>query len=444
MTAVGQGQLVGAWELEERIGGGGQAVVHRVRHAADGRRAALKLVGRAAWSDPAFRVRFRREHDALRALRHPHIVPVLDAGEQDGRGYLVMALARGGSLAGRLAAGPLDPAEAVAVLGPVAAALDAAHAAGLVHRDVTPANILLDPEGPWLGDFGIARRIDATAMTGEGLLVGTAGFLAPEVIAGGPAEAASDRYGLAAVAFEALTGRPPFRADGVPATLYAHLTQEPPRASSLRPGLPREIDAALRRGLAKDPAARPAGAAELVASLRPAAAARAARRAPRRLARPLVAAIAGVAVAAAAATGVALTLGGGEQAPPAALETVVTEPPLTVPGPGGGQVPARPARADDLPGLAGVPGAAAADVGDVRVVSVPGGPRELEAAAEALSGPLMWVGPLVVDDREIGLLAASPVDILGREDRWALLVRGDDVVLVRGRQDAPERYAATL
>jgi len=174
VTAVLEGRVVGPWELLERVGGGGQAVVHRARHATLGRLAALKLIHRQVWADPSFRVRFRRECEALLALRHPHIVPILDAGEQDGRGYLVMALARGGSLARRLEAGPLDPAEARAVLGPVADALDAAHGAGLVHRDVTPANVLLDPDGPWLADFGIARRLDATAMTAEGLLVGTA------------------------------------------------------------------------------------------------------------------------------------------------------------------------------------------------------------------------------------------------------------------------------
>ncbi len=444
MTTASAGTTLGPWELLERIGGGGQAAVYRVRHAGLGHVCALKLVHRSVWADPSFRVRFRRECEALAALRHPHIVPIHDAGEQDGRGYLVMAFAREGSLAQRLAAGPLDTAGVVEVLGPIAEALDAAHAAGLVHRDVTPANILLDPDGPWLADFGIVRRLDATAMTGEGLLLGTAGFLAPEVIAGGPAGPASDRYALAAVAFEALAGRPPFGADAAAGLLYAHLNRAVPRASSLRPGLPPGVDAALRRGLAKDPRDRPASAGALVASLTERPARRLRRRAAR-LARPL--AVAGVALAAAAgATAGLLATTGGDEAspPPAPLARVVTEPPLTVPAPGGAEVPARPARQDDLPGLGGVRGAAAADVGDVRVVSVPGGTPELEAAASALSGPLMWIEPLVVEGREIGFLASSPVNILGGEDRWALLIVGDDVVLVRGRRDAPERYAAAL
>jgi serine/threonine-protein kinase len=443
VTAVVAGRAVGPWELLERIGGGGQATVYHARHATLGRPAALKLVHRRVWADPSFRVRFRRECEALLALSHPHIVPIHDAGEQDGRGYLAMALARGGSLAGRLEAGPLDLSEAAALLGAVAEALDAAHAAGLVHRDVTPANILLDPGGPWLADFGIARRLDATAMTGEGVLVGTAGFLAPEVIAGGAAGPAADRYALAAVAFEALAGRPPFAAEGAPGLLYAHLNQAVPRASSLRPGLPAAVDGALRRGLAKDPRDRPASAGALVASLSGGPAPRR-RRSARRVARPLAVAAAGLLAAGAAAAGLLATTGGGDPAPPAALERVVTEPPLTVPAPGGAEVPARPALADDLPGLETARGAGAADVGDVRVVSVPGGSRELAAAAAALTARLMWIEPLVVDGAEVGLLAVSPTDIVGAEDRWALLRVDGDVVLVRGLRDAPERYAAAL
>ena len=249
MTATLQGRTIGPWELVERIGGGGQAAVYRVRHSALGRPAALKLVHREIWADPSFRVRFRRECEALLALRHPHIVPIHDAGEQDGRGFLVMALARGGSLAGRLAGGPLDPVEASALLGPVADALDAAHAAGLVHRDVTPANVLLDPAGPWLADFGIARRLDATAMTAEGLLVGTAGFLAPEVIEGRPAGPASDRYALAAVAFEALDGAAALPRPTAPRGSSSPTSTAPPRG-------PRRCVPACRRA-----STRPSGAA---------------------------------------------------------------------------------------------------------------------------------------------------------------------------------------
>jgi tRNA A-37 threonylcarbamoyl transferase component Bud32 len=447
-TAAETGAIVGAWELLERIGGGGQASVHRARHATLGRPAAVKLFRRSVWADHAFRVRFRRECDALLALRHPHVVPIHDAGEQDGRGYLVMALARGGSLAGRIAQGSLAPAEAIATLAPIASALDAAHAAGLVHRDVTPANVLLDPDGPWLADFGIARRLDATATTGEGVLVGTAGFLAPEVIAGGPAEPASDRYALAAVAFEALVGRPPFAADGAPGMLYAHLHRAVPRASSLRPDLAPAVDAALRRGLAKDPRDRPASARELVDSLARATARPGRRgRRGRRLAAPAALLAAG-ALAAGAAVAVTAALAPGDPPRGGALSTVVTEPPLVVPAPAGRVVPARPARAADLPGVEGAAGAAAADVGDVRVVSVPGGARELAAAAAALADRGLRVDPLVVGGREVGLLAFTPVDLIGTEPRWALLAvtgRGrPTVVLVRGPRDAPGRYAAAL
>ena len=157
-----------------------------------------------------------------------------------------------------------------------------------------------------------------------------------------------------------------------------------------------------------------------------------------------MAAIAALA-AAGAATGLALTLGGGDDArPQAPLPTVVTEPPLTVPAPGGRELPAHPAAADDLPGLGGVAAAAAADVGELRVVSVPGGAQELAAAADALSGPGMWVEPLEDDGAQIGLIVASPIDIVGTMDRWALRALGGHVVLIRGRGDDPARYAASL
>ncbi len=450
--------VVGRHLIGEPLGSGGQATVYRGRHEALSREAAVKLFHPHVWADPAFRVRFRRECEALVALEHPHIIPVYDAGEASGRGYLVMRLARGGSLADRLAAGPLPPREATAVLAQVAAALDAAHAAGRLHRDLKPGNVLLEPGGhAWLADFGVARTVSATTNTGAGDIVGTPAYLAPEVVAGQPATAAADRYALACLAFECLTGRPPFEADRVEGLLYAHVHRRPPRASSLRPGLPGGLDALLERGLAKDPARRPASGAALVEGLAAAVAPGAPRRRWRRPARPrsAVAAIgAGLVLLGVAAGGLVVDAarsggGGGDGA-----ASRSAPPPLTVPGPTGDSVPAARAAADELPGLPAGVRAGVAQVAGVRVTAVPeaSGVESAQAIAKVRSA-LENVGysgeTIEVDGVPVGTAEIQPLDsLIGIGPRWALLdlnaSGGDMAVLVRGAPDAVDRYAADL
>jgi serine/threonine-protein kinase len=447
---------VGPWVLGERIGGGGQATVYLARHVEDGRFAAVKLIHATVWSDPAFRLRFRREREALAQLSHPGVVPVLGQGEHEGRGYLVMALARGGSLADRLALGPLDPPEALPMLAAIAGALDAAHAAGVLHRDVTPANVLLDPDGPWLGDFGVARRVDATTATGDGMLIGTAAYLAPEVIGGGRATAAADRYGLAAVAYECLTGHPPFSADGVPGLLYAHMHRTPPRPSSVRPGLPAALDGPLLAGLAKDPADRPPSAGALVGRIARAAdpvavtrqVVRPARR-RRRILGPIALAGTSLLVVGAAGTALVLPRLGGDEAPPATTAPAVAPAPaLTVPGPRGGEVAAGTPRADDLP--APIPaGAAAATVAGVRVVAFDGGWEALSATRDGLAGYGLAEEPITgIDGRTVGLRAGLPMDLVGLLPRYALLVLdepgGPRAVVLYGSWEDVDAYVARL
>ncbi len=456
MTVVAEARVVGDWLLEERIGGGGQAVVYRARHNGPGGVAAVKVFHRSVWADAAFRTRFRRECEALSALHHANIVPIRDRGEDGGRGFLAMRLARGGTLGQRLAAGPLPPDEALALLAGIADGLDAAHRAGLVHRDVTPSNILLDPAGPWLADFGIARRIDTTTITAAGLLVGTAAYLAPEVIGGEPATPASDRYGLAAVAFQALAGRPPFEAEALAGVLYAQVNRAAPTLSSLRPGLPRALDAVMARALAKDPRERPRTAAELVEGLERALRGDAAeptrvmarpRRPRRRRLRAGTVALVLVAVVGAGGAAVAVTssLVGGTPAPAAA--PAPTPPPLTVPGPDG-ELRARAADASDLPGMAVGARAASAVVGDVTVSSVPGGWTQLEGAVDDLKGSFHGTERLEVDGETVGLVARIPTDLAGLADRWVLMALdgpdGPRAVVLHGPGATAEDYGRAL
>jgi serine/threonine-protein kinase len=238
-----------------------------------GRPVAIKVLAEALAADEAARGRFTREaRAAARVSDHPHVVTIYDVGETEAHpplAFIVMELLPGGTLADRLRAGePIPHSLALRWLEETAAALDAAHAADIVHRDVKPANLLLDSNGTLkVGDFGIATLGAEAPLTMTGQVVGTAAYFAPEQAMGRPATAASDRYSLAVVAFELLTGRRLFPEGPPAAQARAHVDASPPQASQLAPELPPAVDAVLARGLAKDPEQRPPSAATLVAEL---------------------------------------------------------------------------------------------------------------------------------------------------------------------------------
>jgi serine/threonine protein kinase len=245
--------------------------IYRAEDAQLERTVAIKLLADGLAHDDSVRERFTREAlAAARLSRAPSTVTIFDVGEHEGRPYIVMEYLPGGSLADRLTAEGAQPlGRTLEWLGETAAALDAAHAHGIVHRDVKPANLLLDDEGRvHVADFGVASAAHLGAMTETGTVVGTAGYLSPEQARGERATAASDRYALAVVAFELLTGTRPFARESATAEALAHVSAPIPPASQLRPDLPREVDAALARGLAKAPEDRYAAAADLVDALR--------------------------------------------------------------------------------------------------------------------------------------------------------------------------------
>lgn len=262
------GDAFGPYRIAAELGRGGQAVVYRAEHATMQRQVALKCFDMEGVSGSLL-ARFRREAIAAGRLEHPNIVSVYDAGEIDEVPYLAMRLINGRSLAEQVRRqGPLSPERAIAILRDVAAALDFAHAHGVVHRDVTAANVLIDESGrAYLSDFGLVRLADQPGVTRRGDWMGTPEYLAPEIVEGGDASAASDRYAFACVAFEALTGRPPYVASSQSVVLLAHTRDQPPSAHALIPVLPPEVDEVFSRGLAKAPSARPASADALVIEL---------------------------------------------------------------------------------------------------------------------------------------------------------------------------------
>ena len=265
------GPLPPRYRQPERIARGGMGEVYRAEDAELGRVVAVKLLGEHYADDEAVRGRFTREaRAAARLSQAPSTVTIFDVGEHEGRPYIVMEYLSGGSLAERLAQeGAQPPGRALAWLAQTAAALDAAHANGVVHRDVKPANLLLDEEDRvYVADFGVASATGLGTFTEVGSVVGTAGYLAPEQAKGETATPASDRYALAVVAFELLTGARPFARESTTAEAMAHVREPIPTASSLNPDLPVEVDDVLERGLAKDRDRRFASSVDLVAALR--------------------------------------------------------------------------------------------------------------------------------------------------------------------------------
>src|SRR5215475_6873542 len=269
------GSKIAGYLLEEQIGQGGMAVVFRAHDERLDRTVALKILAPALTADEEFRQRFIRESQAAAAVDDPHIIPVFEAGEASGVLFIAMRLVRGGDVGTLLRRdGPMQPRRAAAIVAPVADALDAAHEAGLEHRDVKPANMLLDvrpgrPEHVYLSDFGLSKAALAGSMlTGTGLFLGTLDYSAPEQIEGRPVDGRADQYALACAAFELLTGAPPFQRDDVVAVFYARLSAPPPALSSRKPGLPRAADPVFARALAKSPADRYGSCREFSNALR--------------------------------------------------------------------------------------------------------------------------------------------------------------------------------
>ena len=267
--SLATGTEFAGYRIEGVVGEGGMGVVYRATKLALDRERALKVIAPALSEDARFRERFRRESRIAASIEHPNVIPVHDAGEEDGMLYLAMRLIEGRDLHRVVATErPLAHERVAAIVAGVASALDAAHAEGLVHRDVKPANVLIeagrDGERVYLTDFGITRRTTGgDTVTGTGEFIGSVEYVAPEQAAGETIDARTDVYALGGVANFTLTGRPPFPRDNSLATLFAHANAPRPRPSQADSRLPAAVDAVIAKAMAPDPAERHASAGEL-------------------------------------------------------------------------------------------------------------------------------------------------------------------------------------
>ena len=309
------GEEFAGYRLVSLIGHGGMSIVYRAEHIGLERTVALKLLSPQLSGDEAFRERFQRESKVAASLEHPNIIPIYEAGGENDVFYIAMRYVDGADLKTRLKeSGQLEAQQVVSLVAQVAAALEAAHAKGLIHRDVKPANILIAPgagmEGSdhvYLSDFGVAKNTGAAGLTKTGLFVGTAEYASPEQIEGKELDGRADIYSLGCVAYEALSGAPTYEKDSEVAMMYAHLLEPAPKLTERRPDLGPAVDEVIAKAVAKSRDDRYARPSEFALALRQA-------------------------VGASAPVGPETTLAGSALAAPAAPAEQQAEPPAE-PGP---------------------------------------------------------------------------------------------------------------
>jgi serine/threonine protein kinase len=257
-TGLESGEIVGGYRIERLLGRGGMAAVYLAEDTRLKRKVALKVLSPELAADEVFRQRFVDESERLASVDHPNIIPVYEAGQADGHLFIAMRLVDTTDLKKLIATeGPLPPGRAVALVTQIAGALDAAHAKGLVHRDVKPANVLValgsGGDHAYLSDFGLTKRTEETSgLTKTGYFMGTIDYVAPEQISGKGVDGRTDQYALACVLFQCLTGHPPYQRDDDAAVLFSHLSEPVPSVTEARPDLPAAIDGVLAKGMAKE------------------------------------------------------------------------------------------------------------------------------------------------------------------------------------------------
>jgi len=259
------GKTFGPYRILEQIGSGGMATVYKAYRPGTDRLVAIKVLNETLAQDETLVERFKREARLIIKLKHPAIVPVHDAGEQNGYAYLAMSYLRAGTVADLLAHGPLTPPDAARILNNVAAALDYAHAHHVIHRDVKPGNVLVDEDGhAYLTDFGVAKVREASVnISRSGEALGTPAYMAPEQALGQPVTPQTDVYALGVMLFEMLTGRQPYLADTPMAVALMHVYNALPSPRLINPNLPEAVEAVVMKALAKDPASRYTSAGEM-------------------------------------------------------------------------------------------------------------------------------------------------------------------------------------